>query len=73
MLRVQFVIDDFSEECLGTLLTISSRASALWGTGHRSQTCGYPVIEARDNGTELTSDSILNWHEERLVGWRHIA
>jgi putative transposase len=32
---------------------------------------GYPFMIVSDNGTELTSNAILAWQEERQVDWLH--
>jgi putative transposase len=34
---------------------------------------GYPFMIVSDNGTELTSNAILAWQEERQVDWHYIA
>ena len=34
---------------------------------------GYPVQVVSDNGTELTSNAMLKWQEDRKVGWHYIA
>ena len=34
---------------------------------------GKPLAVVSDNGTELTSASILRWSQERQVGWHYIA
>ena len=34
---------------------------------------GYPCMVVSDNGTELTSNAILQWQEERNVEWYYIA
>ena len=36
-------------------------------------TRGYPSMVVSDNGTELTSNTILKWQEERPVEWHYIA
>jgi transposase InsO family protein len=33
----------------------------------------YPCLIVSDNGTELTSNAILKWQEERGVEWHYIA
>jgi len=33
---------------------------------------GRPATETSDNGTELTSNAILKWADERGVGWEYI-
>ena len=34
---------------------------------------GYPCMAVSDNGTELTSNAILKWQEDRKVDWHYIA
>jgi len=34
---------------------------------------GYPCMVVSDNGTELTSNAILKWQEDRKVDWHYIA
>ena len=34
---------------------------------------GYPCMVVSDNGTELTSNAILKWQQERQVEWHYIA
>jgi len=34
---------------------------------------GRPEAVLSDNGTELTSNAILAWADERHIAWRHIA
>jgi len=34
---------------------------------------GYPCLVVSDNGTELTSNAMLKWHEDRKVEWHYIA
>jgi len=34
---------------------------------------GYPCMVVSDNATELTSNAMLKWQEERKVGWHYIA
>jgi putative transposase len=34
---------------------------------------GKPTTIVSDNGTELTSNAILDWADERQVGWHYIA
>ena len=33
----------------------------------------YPCMVVSDNGTELTSNAILKWQEDRKVDWHYIA
>ena len=34
---------------------------------------GYPCIVVSDNGTELTSNAILQWQQDRAVEWHYIS
>jgi len=43
-------------------------AGQVWG-----QVRGYPCMVLSDNGTELTSNAILKWREDRKVDWHYIA
>ena len=38
-----------------------------------AETHGYPCMVVSDNGTELTSNAILKWQEDRNVEWHYIA
>jgi putative transposase len=72
--RMLCVIDDFSRECLACVVDISL-------SGHRvareldniARSRGYPCMVVSDNGSELTSNAILKWQEERSVEWHYIA
>ena len=76
--RVLCVIDDFSRECLATVVDTSLSGQRVarelqdgfyvnLGIG------GNPCMVVSDNGTELTSNAILKWQEERKVEWHYIA
>ncbi len=60
--RILCVIDDFSRECLATVVdnSISGErvARELDRIGERR---GYPHMVVSDNGTELTSNAMLAW------------
>lgn len=68
--RVLCIIDDFSRECLATVVDTSI-------SGHRvareleriAELRGYPCTVVSDNGTELTSNAILTWQQDRKVEW----
>jgi len=68
------VIDDFSRECLATVVDTSL-------SGHRvareldyiAEVRGHPCMVVSDNGTELTSNAILKWQADRRVEWHYIA
>jgi putative transposase len=72
--RILCVIDDFSRECLATVVDTSL-------SGHRvareldriAEMRGYPCMVVSDNGTELTSNAMLKWQEDRQVEWHYIA
>ena len=34
---------------------------------------GFPCLVVSDNGTELTSNAMLKWQEDRQVEWHYIA
>ncbi|CDX61629.1 conserved hypothetical protein [Mesorhizobium plurifarium] len=34
---------------------------------------GYPLMVVSDNGTELTSNAMLKWQQDRGVEWHYIA
>ena len=34
---------------------------------------GYPCLVVSDNGTELTSNAILKWQQDRGVAWHYVA
>ncbi|KZK81224.1 Integrase core domain protein [Pseudovibrio sp. Ad13] len=72
--RILCVIDDFSRECLTTVVDTSL-------SGHRvgreldriAEMSSYHRMVVSDNGSELTSNAILKWQEESKVGWHYIA
>jgi len=59
--RVLCVLDDFSRECLATVVDTSLVVNQR----------GWPHTIVSDNGTELTSNAVLNWAAER-VSWHYI-
>lgn len=72
--RVLCVIDDFSRECLTTVVDISLSGIRVarqldWIVEARGRLC----MVVSDNGTELTSNAILKWQAERQVEWHYIA
>ena len=72
--RILCVIDDFSRECLATVVdnSISGTrvARELDAIADRR---GYPCMVVSDNGTELTSNAMLKWQQDRQVEWHYIA
>ena len=72
--RVLCVIDDFSRECLATVVDTSlSGARVARELDQIAEARGYPCMVVSDNGTELTSNAILRWQEDRQVEWHYIA
>jgi putative transposase len=72
--RILCVIDDFSRECLATIVDNSISGERVAReldiiAEHR----GYPCMIVSDNGTELTSNAMLVWQEDRQVEWHYIA
>lgn len=72
--RILAVVDDFSRECLALVVdtSLSGRrvARELDRIGSFRK---LPCLIVSDNGTELTSNAILAWQQERGVGWHYIA
>jgi len=72
--RILCVIDDFSRECLATIVDNSLSGIRVARELDRiAVTRGYPHMVVSDNGTELTSNAILKWQHERRVEWHYIA
>ena len=72
--RILCVIDDFSRECLATVADNSiSGVRVARELDRIASVRGYPCMVVSDNGTELTSNAILQWQEERSVEWHYIA
>lgn len=72
--RILCVIDDFSRECLATVVDVSlSGLRVARELDHIAEMRGYPCLVVSDNGTELTSNAILKWQQERQVEWHYIA
>lgn len=72
--RILCVIDDYSRECLAVVVdnSISGQRVARELDAiaeHR----GYPCMVVSDNGTELTSNAMLKWQQDRGVEWHYIA
>lgn len=66
--RVLCVIDDFSRECLAAVVDTSLSGQRVGRElDSIARVRGYPCMVVSDNGTELTSNAILKWQEERQV------
>jgi putative transposase len=72
--RVLTVVDDCTRECLAlvadTSLSVLRVAREL---DHLITQRGKPKMIVSDNGTELTSNAILNWSDEARVEWHYVA
>ena len=72
--RILEVFDDCTRECLALVADTSiggrrvARELDAIVAGR-----GKPATIVSDNGTELTSNAILAWADERQVGWHYIA
>ncbi|MFQ6552688.1 IS3 family transposase [Aestuariibius insulae] len=72
--RILCMIDDFSRECLATVVDTSISGSRVARELDRiAEMGGYPRMVVSDNGTELTTNAILKWQEDRQVDWHYIA
>ncbi len=72
--RILNVIDDFSRECLAAVVDTSLSGDRVARELDRiAEMRGYPCMVVSDNGTELTSNAILKWQEDRNVDWHYIA
>jgi len=70
--RILNVIDDFSRECLAAVVDTSlSGQRVARELDQIADTRGYPCLVVSDNGTELTSNTILKWQEDRKVDWHY--
>lgn len=72
-IRILGIIDDFTKECLTTLVDTSLG-------GHRvakqldilKEEHGLPLMIVSDNGTEFTSKAVLSWSLENKMAWHYI-
>lgn len=72
--RILCVIDDFSRECLATIVDSSlSGVRVARELDLIAERRGYPCMVVSDNGTELTSNAILKWQKDQKVEWHYIA
>ena len=72
--RVLTVIDDCTRECIALVAdtSLSGRRVARELNQLMLQR-GVPKMVVSDNGTEFTSNAILNWANEAKVDWHYIA
>ncbi|QPM91188.1 IS3 family transposase ISRde2 [Pseudooceanicola algae] len=72
--RILNVIDDFNRECQASVVDPSLSGIRVGRELDRiTEMRGYPCMVVSDNGTELTSNAILKWQEDRRVDWHYIA
>ncbi len=72
--RILTVIDDFSRECLAAIVNNSISGIRVSRELDRiAEMRGLPCLVVSDNGTELTSNAMLKWQQDRKVDWHYIA
>ena len=70
--RILCVVDDFSRECLATVVDTSlSGVRVVRELDRLTLERIMPKVIVSDNGTELTSTAVLRWATDR-VGWHYI-
>ena len=73
-LRILCVVDDFTRECLALVPDTSlSGTRVARELDTIAAVRGKPLSVVSDNGTKLTSISILRWSQDRQVEWHYIA
>ena len=71
--RMLAVIDDYMRECLCLVADTSlSGARVVRELSALIRLYGKPGCIVRDNGTEFTSQAILNWTDENAGPWHYI-
>jgi putative transposase len=72
--RVLTVIDDCTRECIALVADTSLSGRRVARELHQIiAQRGSPKMIVSDNGTEFTSNAILNWADEAKVEWHYIA
>jgi putative transposase len=73
-MRILIVVDDCTRECLGLLADTSiSGIRVARELDRLLLQYGKPKTIVSDNGTELTSNAILQWTDSHKVDWHYIA
>jgi putative transposase len=73
-MRILVVVDDCTRECLALVADTSISGIRVARELDRLLVeRGKPGTIVSDNGTELTSNVILQWADDRKVGWHYIA
>lgn len=72
--RILTLVDDFTRECLGLVVDTSLTGLRVARELDRvAEVRGHPCMIVSDNGTELTSNAVLTWQQQRGVEWHYIA
>jgi putative transposase len=72
--RILTLVDDFTRECLGLVADTSLTGLRVARELDRiAELRGYPGMIVSDDGTELTSNAIFAWQQQRGVEWHYIA
>jgi putative transposase len=72
--RILCIVDDFSRECLSTLVDSSiAGARVVRELDRLIDLRGQPALIISDNGTEFTSNTVLTWSHQRQLVWHYIA
>jgi putative transposase len=73
--RILVVVDDFTRECLCLVPDTSLSGRRVVRELDAIIICRgvRPLLCVSDNGTELTSNAILTWCQDRKVDWHYIA
>lgn len=72
--RILTLVDDFTRECLALVADTSLTGPRVVRELDRiAELRGYPCMVVSNNGTELTSNAVLAWQQERGVDWHYIA
>jgi putative transposase len=73
-MRILVVVDDCSRECLALIPDTSiSGIRVARELSRLVADRGKPKMIVSDNGTELTSNAILQWADDHKVAWHYIA
>jgi putative transposase len=73
-LRILIVVDDCTRECLALIADTSiSGIRVARELDRLLSERGKPKTIVSDNGTELTSNAILQWTDDHKVAWHYIA
>lgn len=72
-IRLLTIIDDYTRECLKIEVDTSLNGKRVKGALEELITIrGKPEIIMSDNGTEFTSNAMLQWMEEKKINWQYI-